>query len=125
MMNKQFKNLGMAKAIHSEAMMQKLLEDPNGKQKEIALALLKNAGISIKLKSYNLLHLKKIQRELNRQCPGQYRIAVFLAKNMFKLVYKGKKRAEHTIALLLHGKHFDLITSTKKLFQVLSFILKL
>jgi len=112
--------LGLVRALYGEKEMKRVLNDPDGLQKQLALLLLKGSGISTTLKTYNLIHLRKIQNLLNAKFPGKFRLAVFSAEKMFKLVYLGKKRANFTIPLLFHGLHFDLVTNPRKLFQVLN-----
>lgn len=108
--------LGIILHLFGKKEMEKALADSKGKQQFLAHELLQKAGIPINLKSYGLEHVAKLQKFLRRN----FRIIVFHAESGFKLVYKGKN-APRTINLLLHGQHFDLIDSTRKLFKVWGF----
>lgn len=106
-------SLGILLNLYGKKEMENALSNPKDKQEFLAKALLQNAGIPINLKSYGIKHIAKLQRFLRRN----FRLVVFHADGGFKIVFKGRP-APKTINLLLHGKHFDLIESTRKLFKV-------
>lgn len=116
--------LGIVNCLYGHKTMELAVADPDGKQHDLACAILKSAGISTKLKSYNLKHLDKIQQSIDKKL---FRLVVFHGEKGLKIVYKGKP-AKFTIPLLFHGKHFDLVLSPKKLMRVnfnfLSFAIK-
>lgn len=62
-------------------------------------------------------HVKKIQKLLNRWNSG-IRIGILHAERAFRVLFKGGGPKKYDLLLLLNGAHYDLIYSTKKLFQV-------
>lgn len=60
----------------------------------------------------------KLQRYLDRKCPGQYRIAVFEWERMGKVLFKGRWPAEKELPILLHGGHFEPVLRTSEIFKV-------
>jgi hypothetical protein len=88
------------------------------KKFRLALLILKLSNIEINLRHYNLDHAKTIQKTLNSNWPNKFRIVIFHYASNLQIVYKGEEQAKYTIALLLHGHHFDFIASIPKLFKV-------
>ncbi|KAL3119299.1 hypothetical protein niasHT_000077 [Heterodera trifolii] len=88
------------------------------KQRELTIELMEKAGISTNGKTFDIQHLKIVQKLWDAQYSNTFRIVAFEMKTGLKPIFKGEGVRRNEVCVIRDGNHWDGIKSASWFFGV-------